>query len=140
MGVCYIAINNRKWGMVLTICVHLNFWIEWQKGKYLLANVFLMWSLITITQRVQHLWTYSISISFMVSVQRVSFSFLFYSDILSSGIYLFHMAEKEHISCWRKGERIYDLHNTRSCSSFLIALQETDVTIVTCCQGEWEEF
>lgn len=97
-------------------------------------------NLIKITQRVQHLWTHSISISFMVNVQRVSFSFLFYSDILSSGIYLFHMAEKEHISCWRKGERIYDLSNTRSGLSFLIALQETDVTMVTSCQGVWEEF
>lgn len=36
----------------------------------------------------------------MVSVQRLSFFFLFYSDILGSGIYFFHMAEKEHISCW----------------------------------------
>ena len=83
---------------------------------------------------------HSIRISFMVNVQRVSFSFLFYSDILSSGIYLFHMAEKEHISCWRKGERIYDLSNTRSGLSFLIALQETDVTMVTSCQGVCEEF
>lgn len=83
---------------------------------------------------------HSIRISFMVNVQRVSFSFLFYSDILSSGIYLFHMAEKEHICCWRKGERIYDLSNTRSGLSFLIALQETDVIMVTSCQGVREEF
>lgn len=39
----------------------------------------------------------------MVSVQRLSFFFLFYSDILGSGIYFFHMAEKEHISCWGIG-------------------------------------
>ena len=50
------------------------------------------------------------------------------------------MAEKEHICCWRKGERIYDLSNTRSGLSFLIALQETDVIMVTSCQGVREEF
>lgn len=72
----------------------------------------------------------------MVNVQRVSFSFL-YSDILSSGIYLFHMAEKKNIlAVGEKGKRIYDLSNTRSGLSFLIALQETDVYyhMVTSCQ------
>lgn len=77
----------------------------------------------------------------MVSVQRLSFLFLFYSDILGFGIYFFHMAEKEHISSWGIGEKkkkTHDLCNARSCLSFLIALQETDVTTATFCQGERE--